>query len=274
MTVLVTGAAGTTGSRVVAEMRCRGVAYRSATRRPRSSDQVRFDWDDSSTFADALRGVHAVYLVGPIEVVDPSHQVEAFLDEATAAQVQRVVTLSSSAVEAGAPGPGVVHRMIASAMPEWTVLRPSWFMQNFFGDHPLAHAVRHGEIVTATGDAKVAFIDAGDIAAVAATVLTDHAPHNTDYVLTGPEALSYAQAADIISRAVGHMVRHRSVDPDTLVALFTSAGLSADYATLLASLDAVIAAGAENRVTESVQRITGRRPRSLAEVVRAEGRSG
>lgn len=117
----------------------------------------------------------------------------------------------------------------------------------------------------------MAFIDAGDIAAVAATVLTDHAPHNTDYVLTGPEALSYAQAADIISRAVGHMVRHRSVDPDTLVALFTSAGLSADYATLLASLDAVIAAGAENRVTESVQRITGRRPRSLAEVVRAEG---
>ena len=122
--------------------------------------------------------------------------VEPFLQDALDQGVRRVVQLSSSALPEGAPGLGEVHRLVRSTMPEWTVLRPSWFMQNFTGDHLVAQGVRDGEIVTATGDGRVAFIDADDIAAVAGRALTDAIAHNTDHVLTGPPALSYAEAAD------------------------------------------------------------------------------
>jgi uncharacterized protein YbjT (DUF2867 family) len=76
------------------------------------------------------------------------------------------------ALPEGTPGLGAVHSLVRMTTPEWTVLRPSWFMQNF----------------TATGNGRVAFIDAADIAAVA------------QHVLTGPEALSYADAAEILTR--------------------------------------------------------------------------
>jgi hypothetical protein len=82
-------------------------------------------------------------------------------------------------------------------------LRPSWFMQNFTGDHPVAGGVRAGELVTATGDGRLGFVDAADIAAVAVRALTDPVAHDTDHVLTGPEALSYADAAAVVTRHTG-----------------------------------------------------------------------
>src|SRR4051812_9495778 len=129
--VLVLGATGTTGSRVVDFLRRRDVPVRPATRTPREAGQVRFDWADRDTHGPALRGTSAVYLVAPIGVVDPVPLVEPFLDEARRQGVRRVVLLSSSAVEEGAPALGELHHLVRTTVPEWTVLRPSWFMQNF-----------------------------------------------------------------------------------------------------------------------------------------------
>ncbi|MFD0474849.1 SDR family oxidoreductase [Nonomuraea thailandensis] len=129
--VLVIGATGTTGSRVAAFLRERGVPVRTAGRG--QGTHVRFDWAERATHAPALRGVSAVYLVAPAGVADPVPLVEPFLEEAVRQGVRRVVQLSSSAVPEGAAGLGEVHRLVRTAMPEWAVLRPSWFMQNFTG---------------------------------------------------------------------------------------------------------------------------------------------
>jgi uncharacterized protein YbjT (DUF2867 family) len=146
--------------------------------------------------------------------------------------------------------------------------RPSWFMQNFLGDHPHARAARtDGEIVTATGDGRVAFVDAGDIAAVTAHALADEEPHVGEYVLTGPEALSYADAAAVLTEATGRAVRHRAVGVAELTERFVAAGYPPDFSALLAGLDADIARGAEDRTTSAVQDVTGRPPRSFREVV-------
>ncbi|WP_433273399.1 NmrA family NAD(P)-binding protein [Pseudonocardia xinjiangensis] len=268
--VLVVGATGTTGSRVSAFLRQRRVPVRSATRRPRAAGHVRFDWASRETHAPALRGVSAVYLVAPVGVADPVPLVEPFLEEARRQGVRRVVQLSSSAVPEGMPGLGAVHALVRATMPEWAVLRPSWFMQNFAGDHAVAHGVRSGEIVTATGDGKVAFVDAADIAAVAGFALTDEAPHNTEHVLTGPEALSYADAAAIITRHTGAPVRHRTVAPEEFARHIGAYGVPADFAAVLAALDDGIRGGAEDRVTGTVERITGRSPRSFHDFVAAE----
>jgi uncharacterized protein YbjT (DUF2867 family) len=266
--VLVLGGTGTTGRRVVAGLRARGVTARAATRKPGEPGQVRFDWADRATHAAALRDVAAVYLLPPIGEAEPASLVEPFLDDALAAGVRRVVLLSSSAVTADTPGLGDLQRLVRAA-PEWAVLRPSWFMQNFLGEHPVAAGIRtSGEIVTATGEGRVAFVDAADIAAVAARALLDPTPHNAAHVITGPEALSYADAAAVITESSGRRVRHRSVSTAELTTRLIAAGIPAEFAAILAGLDADIQRGAEERVTSTVQSVTGRRPRSFAEFAR------
>jgi len=268
--VLVIGATGTTGSRVLAGLRERGVSARAANRAPAGPGQVRFDWTDRGSHADAVRGVSAVYLLAPIGEADPLPLVQPFLADALAAGVRRVVLLSSSAVAEGAAGLGELHHLVRTSVPEWTVLRPSWFMQNFTGAHLVAQGVRDGEIVTATGDARVAFVDAADIAAVAVHALTDEEPHNAEHVLTGPEALSYAEAAEIIAAHTGRAIRHRAVGTAEFADLVTGAGIPAAFADMLAALDEDVRGGAEDRVTDTVERVTGFPARSFRTFTKKE----
>jgi uncharacterized protein YbjT (DUF2867 family) len=269
--VLVLGGTGTTGSRLAELLRGRGVPVRVASRHPRADgtgEQVRFDWSAPDTHAAALAGVRRLYLVAPIGVADPMPLVEPFLAAARARGLRRVVLLSSSAVPEGAPVLGQLHRLVRTAMPEWTVLRPSWFMQNFVGDHPLAAGIRDtGEIVTATGSGRVAFVDAGDIASVAAAALLADRAHNTEYLVTGPAAVSYAEAAALITGATGRPVHHRTVGVGELTARLTAAGYPPDFAAVLAALDDDIRRGTQEHVSPVVARLTGRPPRSFQDFV-------
>lgn len=276
-TVLVTGATGNTGSRVVRRLRERGAPVRAAARRPGpaagaepGADGVRFDWYDPATHDAALAGVERVYLVAPVGEADPVPVVEPFLAAALGRGVRRVVLLTSSAIPADAPGMGALHRLVRDTVPEWAVLRPSWFMQNFTGDHAVAHAIRgDGQIVTATGDGRVAFVDADDIAAVALGALLDDRPHNTDHVITGPEALSYADAACVVAEVSGRPVAHVPVTTGALRERLAAAGLPREFTAMLAGLDEDIRGGAEDRTTDTVRRITGRDPRSFADFAKA-----
>ncbi|MFI9503625.1 NmrA family NAD(P)-binding protein [Nocardia sp. NPDC052566] len=269
--ILVLGATGTTGSRVAEFLRHRGVAVRSATRTPGGkAGRVRFDWADDTTYAAALHGVSAVYLVAPVGVHDPVPVVAPFLELARRAGVRRVVVLGSSAVPESESGLGGLYRLVRSTVPEWTVLRPSWFMQNFGAPQVAIRQAGASEIVSATGEARIAFIDAADIAAVAGYALLDAEPHNTEHLLTGPEALSYDEVAAIITEITGRPLTHRRLTAYELARHFTEFGLPADFALMLAALDDDIRAGAENRITHTVERITGRPPRSFAEFVTEE----
>ncbi|MGA4845022.1 NmrA family NAD(P)-binding protein [Streptomyces sp. G5(2025)] len=193
-----------------------------------------------------------------------------FLDRARRAGADRVVLLSSSAIVETDGGLGEVHRAVPAWFPQWTVLRPSWFMQNFTGDHPHARGMRErGEIVTATGDGKVAFVDAEDIAAVGARALTDERPHNTAHLITGPEALSYEQVAATLSRVTGTAVRHRAVSRATMRDRLAADGIPERFADLLAGMDEAIAGGAEDRTSPAVEQVTGRAPRSFADFAAA-----
>lgn len=273
-TVLVIGATGTTGSRVVRGLREHGAAVRAAARRPgpetTGAEGVCFDWYDPATHAAALTGVDRIYLVAPIGEADPVPVVEPFLAAALDRGVRRVVLLSSSAVPADAPGLGALHRLVRDTVPEWAVLRPSWFMQNFTGDHVVAHSIRDdGWIVTATGDGRVGFVDADDIAAVAVRALLDDHPHNTDHVITGPEAIGYADAARVVAEVSGRRVDHVTVSAAALRERLVDAGMPREFAAVLAGLDEDIRRGAEDRTTDTVRRITGREPRSFRDFAKA-----
>lgn len=271
--VLVTAATGNTGSRVVTGLRELGRRARAASRNPDpgDSDAVTFDWADASTFAPALAGVGAIYLVAPVSVADPLPMVRPFLESAAAAGVRRVVQLSSSAVTRGDPVLGEIHDLGARLLPEYTALRPSWFMQNFVGDHPLADGIRRSrEVLTATGAGRLGFIDAADIAAVAVQALIRPQYAGGELLLTGPEALSYPQAAALVSEAIGEPVRHVDLSTGELATRLTGADYPAEYAMALAALDARIRAGEQDFVTTVVAEITGRPPTALREFLTRE----
>ncbi|MFI2711261.1 ergot alkaloid biosynthesis protein [Micromonospora sp. NPDC018662] len=267
--ILVIGGTGTTGRLVTAKLAATAHPTRVASRRAAAAD-VRFDWYDRDTHAAALDDVTGLYLIPPVGDADPAPIMLPFLDLARRARVRRAVLLSSSAIAPGSPGLGEVQAQLGAMIPEWAVLRPSWFMENFVGDSPHATSARErGEIISATGDARVGFVDPADIAEVAVRALTDPTSHDTDHIITGPERLSYADVAATLTDIGGRPVRHRAVDEDALAAYHEGHGLAPDYARFLAGLDTVVAAGAEDRVTTTVTDVTGRPPRSFADFCRA-----
>ena len=167
-----------------------GLEARAAVRRPPPGG-VRFDWSDPDTFDPALHDIGAIYLVAPTGDGNPLAAMEPFLQRALAAGVRRYVLLSASTLPEGGPLMGQVHAFLHDAAPEWVVLRPSWFMQNFSEQQHLPTIRDEGVIFTATGDGRVAFVHADDIAAVAVAALLGQAPCNREYILTGSRALSY-----------------------------------------------------------------------------------
>jgi ergot alkaloid biosynthesis protein len=275
--VLVTGATGNTGHHVASRLAELGFTVRAATRTQPLPDSrmehVRFDWAEVSSHEEALSGVDRMYLVAPAMVEDPSKLMLPFIERALERGVRRVVLLSSSALPEGTPGLGTVHRMIRERVPEWTVLQPSWFMQNFMEARHLhgASLQRDGLLVTCTGEGRVGFVDARDIAEVAVRALADPTSHDTAHVITGPQALRYDDVAAILSRVSGRPVRHVHVSPDEAVRHMMAAGIPERYARLLAQLDEAIQQGAEGRVTDTVLRVTGREPRSFEAFVKRSG---
>jgi ergot alkaloid biosynthesis protein len=264
-TILVTGGTGKTGGRLIRRLAEQGWTARCASRSGKTQagvGGVTFDWFDPRGHAAALAGVQRVYLIAPVGSNNPIEVMQPFIERAIAQGVRRFVLLSSSALEEGGPAMGAVHALLHRIAPEWAVLRPSWFMENFVEAH-LATIRDQGEIYSATDDGPVPFIASDDIAEVAFRALTNDEAVNDGLVITGPKALSYGEAAAIIGKARGRPVRHVRLSGEELTARFESFGVAHDYAAMLAGLDRAIAGGAEARTTPVVAQLTGRAPMSL-----------
>ncbi|WP_086561319.1 NAD(P)H-binding protein [Streptomyces africanus] len=274
-TTLVIGATGTTGSRTAAHLTTAGHRVKAASRQAgpvAGAEPVRFDWYDPATHADALDGADRVYLIPPLGDPDPAAIMLPFLQRARTAGVRRAVLLSSSAIPEGGPAVGTVHQTLPDLFDQWAVLRPSWFMQNFTGTHAHARGIRDdGTIRTATESGRVGFVDAEDIAAVAVRALTDEQAPDTDLVITGPEALSHDGIAAIITEVTGRPVVHRRLSYEQMRDRL-AAEVPVEFAAMLAGMDRAIAEGAEDRVTDTVQRLTDRPPRTFRAFLEREMR--
>lgn len=269
--ILVTGGTGKTGSRLVKHLLSNGHVASVATRFPNSIDQVRFDWSDTASYETALDKVKAIYLVAPANDPVPLTAMQPFIDLAIDSGVERFVLLSASSLEEGGPMMGAVHRYLHDHAPNWFVLRPTWFMQNFSEQQHLPTIRDAHAIYSATGNGRVPFIDADDIAAVAAAVLTDTKPINGDAILTGTQSLSYDEVAQLLSRALGFTIKHQHLSQhlsqQQLTQHIKASGLSSNYSKLLSAMDADIATGSEDRITDSVKRISGKEPIRMIDFV-------
>jgi uncharacterized protein YbjT (DUF2867 family) len=265
--ILILGGTGKTGRRLAAALREAGAPARTAARR---GADVAFDWDDAASREAALAGADRVYLVPPAGRLDHAPLVRAFLDQAAAAGVRHVTALSAFGVN-HAPDETPLRAMeLALAARDdlgWSVVRPTWFMQNLTEGF-MQPQIAAGTLALPAGDGAEAFIDAQDIAAVAAATLLDPAAHaGRAYDITGPEALTHTQVVERIAAATGREVRYVDADRAAWVAGATDAGLPADYAEVLAGLFDLIRDGHGSRPTSTVREVTGREPRSLEDFV-------
>lgn len=237
------------------------MTVRAASRTPRDG-MIAFDWQDTRSHRDALNGVDAVYLIPPALVENPVPMVEPFLAAAVATGVRNVVLLSS--MGAGFPdepptsGRRALEALVQTSGLDWAILRPSGFMQNF-SEGFLLPAVRHGMIPNPAGDGRVAMVDAGDIAAVAAAVLAGGESNHVEriYDVTGPALLGFADAAAVIGRAARRSVEARSMTAPQFLGMLEAAGVPNDYATMLVRDQKAVREGAAAIITDVVARIGG-----------------
>ena len=276
-TVLVLGATGKSGRRLLPRLASSGISVRAASRRP-GDGHVLFDWDRPETHRAALAGADAVYLVTADGVEDTTRQVGPFLQAAARSGVRRVVVLSSLLVEfPNTPPDSGRHRLeqqVRDSGLEWTILRPSFISQNFSEGFLLPGILAAGVVASTAGDGKVAPVDADDIAAVAAAALTQPGHQGAAYVLTGPEALTFDEAAEIIGKASGRPVSHQRITPDEFTAILNQAGLPSDYAASVVSSQVAIAEGHGAVVTSAVRDIGAKQPVRFAEYAAAAAAAG
>jgi uncharacterized protein YbjT (DUF2867 family) len=267
MTVLVLGATGKTGRRVVERLRRREVPVRLGSR----SEQPPFDWDDASTWTPALEGVSAVYVsyFPDLAVPGAPETVGALTEQAQRSGVQRVVLLSGRGEEEAQRS----EQVVAEAGIDWTVVRCSWFNQNFSEGY-LLDPILSGEVALPAGDVPEPFVDAEDIADVAVAALTEDGHSGEVYELTGPRMLTFAEAIAEVGRATGRELSYVQVSMDEYAAAAAELDMPDDVVWLIRYLFSEVLDGRNAKLADGLQRALGREPRDFADFAREAAATG
>lgn len=268
-------ATGKTGRRVVGQLERLGVTARAASR----TGPVRFDWYDETTWEAALDGARGAYVVDPSllgEVPDlaAGRVVARFADLARALGVSRLVLLSARDLDrVGRPDLLGAETAVMKAGVDWTILRPTWFMQNFSEDFFRA-PVAAGELRLPTADGHEPLLDLDDLAAVAAAVLTQDGHAGKVYELSGPRLLSFGEVTDEIGRVTGREIAYVPISPDDYRASLIADGMSAEFAELQTMLLQRIGEDRNAYLSDGVAQVMKREPRDLTVFVREAAASG
>jgi uncharacterized protein YbjT (DUF2867 family) len=265
--VLIIGGAGKTGGRVNARLKALGMTTRPVSR----SALIAFDWNRPETWSAALDGVSKAYVT-----YQPDLSVEGACEAiAELARLARQKSLEQLVLLSGRGEPGAQRAEAAlqdSGVP-WTIVRASWFNQNFSEGY-LADGVLAGEIALPAGAVPEPFVDADDIADVVTAALTDPRHASKVYEVTGPRALTFAEAVAEISKAVGRPVRYTQISSQDFAVGMRQAGVPEEVIALLGELFTVVLDGRNSRVAHGVEEALGRPPRDFSDYARAAAASG
>lgn len=226
-----------------------------------------FDWEDPSSWSEAISGIDSIYLVKP-KTADPSHTVASFLKGAKS--LERLVLLSEIDTEnrEETTDERRVERVIEASPYAWTILRPNWFMQNFSEPSFYLDAIRNaGELIVPTNGQPTSFVDTRDIADVAAAALLKPGHEGRFYTLAGPQALTWSDVAAEIARAAGHPVR--CIDPplDEYLAALAKRGTAEKTIAYYRRIYGAIREGRTALLSPDIERVTGHLPRSFSAFV-------
>ena len=276
--ICITGAGGTVGSEVVKQLELAKVPFRVAyfskgkvdAALARGIDAVIIDYNRPETLRAAFQGCDKLFLLGPNVLNQTQLELNA-VEAAKAVGVQYIVKQSVMGAEDEAFSLALVHRPVEKAIESsgmaWTFLRPNSFMQNvvtFMAETIKAEAVFY----SASGEAKIAHVDVRDIAAVAVKALTEPTHAGRAYTLTGPEAMTYDDLANELSKVLGHSIRHISLSPSDLKYGMLAEGMPEAIADRMLDLERYYREDQASRITNDIKQVTGHEPSRFAQYAR------
>lgn len=259
--ILVLGGTGKTGRRIAERLKAKGIPTRIGSR----SAVPAFDWNNDANWDDCLAGVKAAYINYSPDLAMPgaTDSIRAFVDRAKRHGVKRLVLLSGRGEEEAQ----ACERIVQASGIDWTVVRASWFNQNF-SEGAFVEMVQAGQITLPAVDTPEPFVDVDDIADVAVVALTEPGHAGEVYEVTGPRLLTFADVAAEISRASGRNIVFVPVPHDAFVAGVAESGAPQDVVWMLDYLFSTVLDGRNAYLTDGVQRALGRAPRDFSDYVR------
>ncbi len=266
-TTLVIGGTGKTGRRVAQRLAARGLPTRLGSR----SGQPPFDWQDRRTWEPALLRVDSAYVSYYPDVAAPgaAETIDELATMAVERGVRRLVLLSGRGEEEAQQA----ERLVQEFGAEWTVVRSSWFNQNF-SEGVFLPAVLGGEVALPVGDMVEPFVDVDDIADVAVAALTEDGHQGQVYEMTGPRLLTFSDAVGEIAKASDREVRFVTVSTDEFATSLVDLGVPDDVVGLLRYLFTEVLNGRNASLGDGVRRALGREPRAFADYAAAAAASG
>jgi uncharacterized protein YbjT (DUF2867 family) len=242
--ILVVGASGTIGSELVRVLKADGHSVWTTTSKAATKpDQVHLNLLTGEGLDAAFAGVTRAFFLSPGGYADQYAILAPLIAKAKSASLKKVVLMTAMGVEMNAEAPlrRAELALEASGVP-FNIIRPNWFMQNF--NTFWVYGIKaHGAIRLPVGDGKASFIDARDISAVAAKLLTNDSHNGKAFTLTGPESLTHADVAALIAKEIGKPVAFTDVEPEELKGVLIGAGLPADYVDFLLLILGFLKAG-------------------------------
>ena len=265
--ILVLGGTGKTGRRVAARLQESGIRIRIGSR----SAIPAFDWHDESGWDSCLQGVSAVYVnyLPDLAIPGATDSIAAFVDKARAHGVHRLVLLSGR----GEPEAQACERIVQESGLEWTIVRASWFNQNF-SEGAFIQMVKCGQITLPAGAVGEPFVDVDDIADVATAALVDSNHVGVVYEVTGPRLLTFAEVAAELSSATGREICYQQIPQDSFVNSVRESGAPEDVVWIMDYLFATVLDGRNAHLTDGVQRALGRPPKDFSEYARHAAKTG
>jgi uncharacterized protein YbjT (DUF2867 family) len=265
--ILVLGGTGKTGRRVAELLRQAGKHVRIGSR----TAEPRFDWENRATWGPALHGVKAAYVAYQPDLAAPGalEIVDAFFRQAVDGGVEKLVLLSGRGeVEAEQ-----AEQALQATAADWTILRANWFFQNF-SEGFLVDAIAAGDVALPSGPAAEPFVDVDDIAEIAFAALTKVGHSRKLYEITGPRALTFAEAIGEIAQATGREIRLIAAPPAEFRAQLVASGVPGSEADLVIYLFTTVLDGRNTPLADGVQRALGRPPRDFSDYVRRMATTG
>ena len=259
--VLVLGATGKTGRRIVSSLESRGIPVRLGSR----SASPSFDWNNSATWDECLEGVTKIYINYAPDLAMPgaTDAITELVRRARAAEVKHLVLLSGRGEEEAQACEAIIQ---ASGI-DWTIVRASWFNQNF-SEGAFIDMVQAGQITLPDVSTPEPFVDVDDIAEVAVVALTQPGHAGELYEVTGPRMLTLADIAEELSKATGRTIKYTPVPHDAFVQSVAESGAPQDVLWMLDYLFATVLDGRNAYTTDGVHRALGREPKDFADYAR------
>ena len=263
--ILVIGATGTVGSEIVKGLKAEGHNVRAATSKSSGiqADQVHLNLQNGEGRSEAFKGIDRLFLLSPAGYLNQDALLIPLIEEAKKQNVKKVVLMTAMGANANpeAPLAKVEQALEKSGLP-YNIIRPNWFLQNFH-TFWLGDILETGNVLLPAGTAKVSFIDARDISAVAVKLLSSDEFKNQAFELSGPEAIDHSAVAKVLSEVTGKKIGYKEVSPSEFKTNITKRGVPPEYADFLNLILGFLREGYSAAVTDSVQKITGKKPRSV-----------